>query len=72
MVSRATGGSSIFYNKSQPQPNLKLWQAQSKVLGVFSKLLSEKKIKIFLYFFEESFFSDMTPLYHLLDVIEED
>jgi len=41
------------------------------VLGVFSELLLKKKNRN-LYIFEESLFSDMTPICHLWDMIEND
>ena len=40
--------------------------------GVFLELLLKKKIKIFLYIFEESFFSHTVAICHLFDMVEED
>jgi len=42
------------------------------VFEVFLELLLRKKIKIFLYIFEESFFLDAVALSYLWDMIDKD
>ena len=49
---------------------IKVWQGSIKGVWSFSKITIKKKIDIFLYIFEESFFSDVTPICHLLNMIE--